>query len=271
MNSKHMRFCAGTLILAAIACPVFGQSKYAKIKDGVGNILVGEVLPYNDDEGYKNVVIDSVKLSQMAKWGNFYFRAYLGSKIGDINHDIRVLAFHIEGVGKRAEQFNREAGGNFILTVEQKDDPEGYGERAEWSIQYPDFNAPTNKLLKRLGVQDGARKMTLESYLKSYDYRQPSTFEYRRMQSDIGDVIVFSPETFKEWKNKYGLTSLAITLDAYSFVNGGETSVGENKTVLTTNSDGELEEKEELASVKTSTLWVDKKHLAAGKFTIVLD
>ena len=144
----------------------------------------------------------------MAKWENFYFRVYLGTKIEDIDHDIRVLAFHIEGEGKRAEQFNREEEGNFILTVERKDDPDGYGERAEWSRQYPDFNAPTNKLLMGRGVQDGARKISLERYLKDYDYRQPSSFEYRRTQSDIGDVIVFSSEAFREWKKEYGLTSL---------------------------------------------------------------
>jgi hypothetical protein len=269
---RNFRLVLGFLSLAICICPAFGQSKYAKIKNGVGNILVGEVLPYDDDEGYKNVVLDSVKLSQMSKWENFYFRAYLGSKIMDIEHDIRVLAWHIEGVGKRAEQFNREAGGNFILTVDKKDDSSEYGERSEWSRQYPDFNAaPKLSLGKFIKALDTEHKITLERYLLDYDYAKPSTFEYRRTQDDIGDELVFSPATFKEWKDKYGLTSLVVTLDAYSFLNGGDITEGENKKTLEVNSDGDLEEKEHLSSIKTYTRWEGKNHLATGKFTIVLD
>ena len=250
----------------------FAQSKYAQIKNGVGNILIGEQLPYNDDDGYENAVLDSVKLSDMAKWKDFYFRVYLAKPISDIEHDIRVLSFHIEGVGKKADQFKRDIGSNFVLTVERKDDSESYGERTEWSKHYPDFNAASS-VLGGLGLNslDNAQKMKLEEYLCDYNYADPSTFKYRRLESDIGDVIDFSPATFKAWKSKYSLTSLVIKVDAYSFVNGGEVSEGENKTTLEVNSDGDLEEKEHLASVKTYTEYNNKQHLATGKFTIVLE
>jgi hypothetical protein len=271
-NSRASRCALGFLVLSLCLSSAFGQSKYAKIKDGVGNILVGEVLPYNDDAGYKNVVLDSVKLSQMSKWSNFYFRAYLSSKIDDINHDIRVLAWHFEGVGKRASQFNREIGGNYILTVERKDDSADYGQRTEWSRQYPDFSAaPKLSLGSFVKALDTTHKITLEKYLKDYDYRDPSTFEYRRLDEDLGDELVFSPATLKEWKDKYGLTSVNVTLDAYSFVNGGDITTGENKTTLEVNSDGNLEEKEHLASITTYTKYEDKVHLATGQFVIILD
>lgn len=56
--SKTLRFAPGLLTLSLCVLPAMGQSKCAKIKDGVGNILVGEALPFNDDAGYKNAVLD---------------------------------------------------------------------------------------------------------------------------------------------------------------------------------------------------------------------
>ncbi|MBI1751654.1 MAG: hypothetical protein HY014_16400 [Acidobacteria bacterium] len=235
-----------------------GGSKYAKISNGVGNVLVGEVLPYNDDAGYKNVVTDSVKLSEMKEWETFYYRAFFDKKIKDITHDLRVLVWHIEGVGERAGRFNREVGGNFILVASREGDTPAYGERTEWSRYFEQFSTKKEALM-------------LTEYHKKYDHTQPETFTYRTLSEDIGDEVPFSPQVLEEWKEKYGIPAVVITLDAFSFVNGGKTSEGENKKVISRNSDGTYEEKEKLAKVKTFTVWENKKHLARGKFKIVLD
>lgn len=257
-SSTVLGMGAMACLMAASATPLGAASKYAKISNGVGNVLVGEVLPYNDDAGYKNVVGDSVKLSEMKAWETFYYRAFFDKKIKEITHDIRVLVWHIEGVGERAGRFNREVGGNFILVASREGDPSTYGDRSEWSRYFEKFNAKKEALL-------------LTEYRKKYDHNQPETFTYRTLGEDIGDEVPFSPQALEEWKEKYGITAVAITLDAFSFVNGGKTSEGENKKVIARNSDGTYEEKEKLAKVKTFTVWENKKHLARGKFKIVLD
>jgi len=261
MNMKvhsKFRFLFILLILTCCASAAFGQSKYEKIKDGVGNILIGEVLPYNNDAGYKNVVLDSVKLSQMKTWETFYFRAFLGKKMNDIEHDIKILAFHFEGVGKKAAQFAREAGGNYLIVRSNDKSDFSYGERTEWSVLWQNFRTDPEALV-------------MVGFRRDYDYTKPETFTYRTLSDDLGDDLPFNAKTLQKWKDTYGLSSIVVSMNAFSFIDGGKKTEGENKKVLKRNSNGSWEEKEELGKTRTYTIWEGKQHLATGGFRIVLD
>lgn len=260
-KTASKKAAAAALVLALGGAALVAESSYAKVEDGIGNILMGEVLPYDDDDGYRNPVLDSVKLSEFASWDSLYFRAYLDRTVGEIEHDIRVLVFRLDPKGKKVDQFRRDVGDVLVLATGRKGEPADYGERTEWARAFPGFNTliPLSPQAVKMG-----------SFLRAYDPEDPESFAYRELERDFGNDVVFNAMTFKIWKKKYGLTSIDFDVKLFTFVDGGEITTGENKTVLVVG-DGKVEEKEELASVATFTSWDDRQYLASGKFTIVLD
>jgi len=260
---KHIAFKT-TLILfvlsiLAVSADSFAKSKYERITNGIGNVIVGEVLPYNDDEGYKNPVIDSVKLSEMEQWETFYYRVYLGKKISSFKHDMRVITMTLKGVGGDAAKFDDEEGGTVIAWVKRKEDSKEYGERTEWSRYFEDFQST--------GIP-------FDYYYFPFDPAKPSSFEFHT-GDEIGNEINLTPEKMRSWKEKYNLKQITVTMLVFSFDDLGETVTGENKkvTVAKTDINGNVtyEEKEQLAKIKTVTKWGNKKFLAQGKFKIILD
>ena len=260
---KHIAFKT-TLILfvlsiLTVSADSFAKSKYERITNGIGNVIIGEVLPYNDDEGYKNPVIGSVKLSDMEQWDTFYYRAFLGKKISSFKHDVRIITMTLKGVGGNASKFDEDKGGTIIDWTWRNKDPDDYGERTEWSRYFPDYQST--------GVP-------FSYYYFPFNPDKPSTFEFHT-GDEVGNEIIFSPEKMREWKDKYNLKQIEVTILVFSFDDLGETVTGENKkvTVAKTDINGNVsyEEKEQLAKVIRKTKWKNKKFLAQGKFKIILD
>ena len=259
-KSKISMLLLFLFILSASAGTVFGKSKYEKITNGIGNILIGEVLPYNDDNGYRNVVDGSVKLSQLSTWESFYYRAYLPAKISEIKHDVRILVINFKGIGGESGQFNKEDGDNVITWTLRSEDSVNYGGRSEWSRYFPDFQS---------------KPATFTYFIKPYDYTKPQTFEFPTSENDISGAMNFSAETLKNWKDKYNLTAIDVTMQVFSFVNKGSKTTAETKKVIeakpNTKGGYDFEENEKISSIKTSIIWGDKQFLAKGKFRIILD
>lgn len=243
----------------AVTTDFFAKSKYERISNGIGNILIGEVLPYNNDDGYKNVVSDSAKLSDMMKWETFYYRAYFGNKISSIKHDARVLVTTIKGIGGNAAKFDEDAGGTTVTWTLQKEDSANYGERSEWSRYFEDFQT---------------KGATLKYYYFPYNPEKPATFEFHTGE-EVGNSIDLTPAKMKSWKEQYKLKQLIVIMQVFAFDNLGETTTAENKKVLEAKTDinGNLtfEEKEKIANIKTKIKWGNSKLLAQGKFKIILD
>lgn len=266
----HMKRAALIALIGLAALGgAYGQSKYARINKGVGNVLIGEVLPYNDDYGYQNVVLGSVNLSDMADWESLYFRAYFAKKIGDIRHDCRVLIMHLDAEGGQVEKFRAESGGALFTMTYKKDDSASYGDRTEWARMYPEFNAYIDPMAD---PSDDSFPSTflLTYYTGPYDPKNPGAFEFKLVSENLGSPLVFNAEQLRKWRDEYGIRKLKVHMDVFSFVDGGSVMEGKNKNVLSINSSGELEVREELAGVKTYTTWIERTLLATGDFTVGL-
>lgn len=259
-KSKISMLVLFLVILFVSAGNIFAKSKYEKITNGIGNVLIGESLPYADDASYKNAVNESVKLSQLNTWESFYYRAFLPKKISEIKHDVRILVINFKGVGGRSDQFDKEDGGNVITWTLREEDSEAYGNRTEWSRYFPNFKS---------------EPATFTYFVKPYDYTKPKTFEFPTDENDITGKMDLNAANLKKWKNKYSLTAIDVTMQVFSFVNKGSETTAETKKVIeakeNTRGGYDFEEDEKISSVKTTTIWGDRQLLALGKFKIILD
>lgn len=259
-KNRFRVFLLVLIIFTSAAITVSAKSKYERITNGIGNVIIGEVLPYNNDEGYRNAVTGSVKLSQLRQWESFYYRAYFSRKISDIDHDVRVLAINFRGIGSRSERFEKEAGGNVITWTLREEDPADYGERTEWSRYFPDFQSSP---------------ATFTYYIKPYDCAKPDTFRFGTGEDDITGTMELSAELLEQWKIKYKLTAIDVTMQAFSFTNEGTETTAETKKVIEAKErmDGgyDFKEDEKISRIKTSTIWGNRQLLATGKFRIILD
>ncbi len=256
--NKTNSFLILSLVLILTAADTYAKSKYEQVKNGIGNVLVGEVLPYNNDEGYKNVVNGSVKLSELYNWETFYYRAFFGKKISEIKHDVRVLIVTFKGVGGEAARFDKDAGGTTITWTLREDDSENYGERTEWSRYFENIQS---------------EPIPFYYYSFPYNPAKPSTFEF--YISNTGPSMELTPKQLSIWKDKYNLTRIDVIMQVFAFDNLGETTTGENKKYIEAETDinGNVsyEEKEKLGSIKTVINWGNRQFLAQGKFSIILD
>jgi len=248
------------IIFTSAAVAVSAKSKYAKITNGVGNILIGEVLPYNDDAGYRNVVTDTVKLSQIKTWESFYYRAYFSKKISDIKHDVRVLVINFRGIGGNSARFEQEEGGNLVTWTYREEDSADYGDRDEWSRYFPDFQTePAN----------------FTYFTKPYDCSKPETFMFGTGSNDIAGTLEWNAEKLEQWKNEYKLTEIRVTMQVFSFTDDGTVTTAETKKVIEAKerTDGryDFQEDEKISKVVNTAIWGNRRLLATGKFRIILD
>lgn len=252
-------WCVAVAALAT-ALPGAGlaRSSYEQIKNGVGNVIVGEELPYQNDAGFKNVVTGSIELSELSRWKTFYFRAFLPRRIGEIQHDARVLVVHLTGVGGKAAAFEKQWGGATLLLVKRDQDGDGYGERSEWS-RYWQF-------------EEG---VPLHYYtLASFDPRKPRTFKLE-LDEDVKGELSLTPAQLQAWKDEFRLTRLDVILQVYSFNEVDEVTRGETGTKKVAKSDGkggfEIKEEQTISHLRTVTIWDAGQFLAEGRFSILFD
>jgi hypothetical protein len=244
--------------LVSLGGRALAASSYERIKNGVGNVIVGEEVPYQNDAGFKNVVTGSVKLSDLSKWKTFYVRAFLLKKIDDIKHDVRVLVMHLTGVGGKAAAFEKQWGGATILLVRRANDPAGYGERSEWS-RYWQFD----------------EGIPLKYYtLAGYDPKSPKTFKLE-MDEDVKGDLSFSPAQLRKWKAEYGLSRLDVATAVYAFNEVEKVTRGETGTKRVAKSDGKggyvIKDEQTVSHLREVTIWDAGQFLAEGRFSIQLD
>lgn len=263
MNSKERRTSMVLFVLSLSLLAggtLSAQSRYAEIKNGVGNVLVGEVLPYDDDDGYRNVVTDQVSLSDLRAWKSFYYRAYFAKKIGDINHDVRVLVMNFKGIGGNSSGFEKDVGGNVMTWTFKEEDPAGYGERTEWSRYFPDFRL---------------RGASFTYFLKPYDCSKPDSFEFGCGEDDIAGKMELSVANLAKWKKAYGLDEIEVTMQVFAFTDGGSEWSAETRTVVEVeeNLSGgyDVSSDEEISKINSVRKWENRQLLARGAFRIILD
>ena len=255
--SKNRLLSAVALIMI-LGTSVISVSKNANINNGIGRIIAGEELPYQDESGYKNPVTDSVKLTEMEEWETFSFRAFLPKKIQDIKHDTRIILFYMEGIGGDAAAFNKERGGAMTNWTFRKDDSGDYGKRDEWG--------------KVWELSEGVHLYRYTN--KKFKVSDPKTFTWGSKDGtsgDLGESFMLTTNMLREWKEKYDLTAIKVTMQVYTVCIVKEWEKADSEEVLEVQNDGTLKKKNKVTGFQKYVLWDSCKFWAEGRFTLELD
>lgn len=254
--TRRALFRVMVLGVAAWSSAGWAQSRYASIKNGVGNIILGEDLPYNKEGEFRNPIIDRVRESQLSQFKQICVRAYLAKRLADIKHDVRVFVWRFTGVGGK-----KDLNEVYVVVRKPADTPPQFQDRDQWAICWPNFDKDGWDMQGYIDLPWIDPATHVEDRSKGFQY----TLGHLR------DLENFGPAKFRAWREQYGMKEIRLTVTAYAFSRLYDEAYGKNVTRLVPQKDGSVVARSDFVEEGSAPVYGEGTVLARGEFTIQMD
>ena len=250
--------------LAAVICmlPFAGasgaSSRHARVENGVGNVVIGEALPYENDAAWKSrrASGSTLKLSEIVQWATLDLRAFFAGPIGSIKgfgQDRSALVWFlvVQPKGGKARVFADR--------LFREKAPAAYLKRDSWAT-----------FTKAVHFND-ARRGWGGVYVQdrpALDHRDPKSFLYEHGQILYEKGKRLNTVWLAEILKKHGSATITAFVKVFRYEGSGHRKVGGGNYVVDTDTSGRYEVKERFG---VAEVWrFDKgRVIARGRFELV--
>jgi hypothetical protein len=253
---------SGALILILASLPPGdasgASSRHARVKGGVGNIVVGEALPYENDAGWKKhkATGSTLKLRELKQWATFDLRAFFDGPIGSISgfeHKSSALVWFmvVQPKGGTARIFADR--------LFRSKAPAAYLRRDSWGT-YTKAEHFNDSRRGWGGVYVQRRPPV--------DPTAPGSFLYEHGEILFKDGKRLNATWLEEVLAEHGSVEVTAFVKVFRFEGSGHRKAGDGSYQLDTDTSGRLEVKERYG---VEEVWrFDKgRVIARGRFVIV--
>ena len=253
---------AAALLFVLTAIPLAeadaASSSHARVAGGVGNVVLGESLPYAKDAAWKNTMASgsTVKLGDLKRWSAFNVRAFFAGNIGSIKgfeHERSklILFLVVQPRGGKARVFADR--------LARAKAPAAYLARDSWGT-----------LADGRHFHDGARGWG-GVYVQDrppLDPKDPETFllEAGEIVDDLGKRL--NTVWLSEILTRHGGATLTAYVKVFHFKGTGHRKAGGGEYVIDTDSAGRHEVKERFG-IEEIERFDAGRLIARGRFEIV--
>ncbi len=258
LSFHRLAALAALFVMFPLATAPAASSRHARIEGGVGNVVIGEALPYQKDSGWKNHKASgqTLKLSELKTWAAFDARAFFDAPIAKIKgfeEDRSTLVWFmvVQPKGGKARVFADR--------LMREKAPAPYLGRDSWATY-----------TKALHFND-ARRGWGGVYVQrrpALDHSDPGTFLYEHGEILFEKGKRLNTVWLSEILAKHGSATVTAFVKVFRYEGSGHRKVGGGDYVVDTDTSGRLEVKERFG-IAEAWRFDEGRLIARGSFKLV--